>query len=339
MSEDTPFIIETNDDVEKRTGHRRFPVLAQLAVLVLILGGLLGSVILPAIFSPNSKNQKTATAVATEPNQVAFVVETITPPALEAKAVYVYDVVANRALYSKNADEVLPLASIAKLMTALVAHETMADDTKITVPKAATTQTSASGLAWGEIFNQRELRDYAMLASSNDAAYSLAVGGGNIIVPEAGIDAFVAAMNVTAEELNLASLQFKNPTGLDISPTEAGAYGSARDVSFLMNYILRTYPDILAPTTIAYERIHNTAGVYHEAENTNPDINAIPNLLGSKTGYTDLAAGNLTIAFDAGYNRPVIITVLGSSYDGRFRDVVALTKAVQAAFKSASSDS
>jgi D-alanyl-D-alanine carboxypeptidase (penicillin-binding protein 5/6) len=330
---DEPFIMP--EATHTPTVRRPFPAVAQFFVLVLLLGGLLGGVVFPYLI-PRATTDSTTTpgTVGTNPATIALVDELLPPP-VGAKAVYVYDVVANRALYNKNADEVLPLASIAKLMTALVAREIVNDDDAFTVPKAATTQTSASGLAWGEVLTVRELRDYAMLASSNDAAYTIANETGQLLDDTTPNQAFVEAMNITAEELNLTSLRFKNPTGLDLSPTEAGAYGSARDVSFLMSYILRHYSDILAPTTMAYERIHNTEGAYHEAENTNPAINSIPNLLGSKTGYTDLAGGNLTIVFDAGYNRPIIITVLGSTYDGRFADVVALTKSVQEAFRTA----
>ncbi len=318
---------------EKRERH--FPALAQFLVLMAVLGGLLGGVVVPYIFEgkPGTPNNNIAAVTATA--EEVPVIPEITPPPLRANAVYVYDVVGNRALYSKNADKSLPLASITKLMTALVARELVTDDTRLRVPERATTQASASGLRAGETLIAKELRDYAMLASSNDAAYTLANGVGNILVEDEGGRAFVEAMNITAEELELESFTFYNATGLDLSPTEAGAYGSARDVTFLMSYILRNYPDILAPTTEAYDRIVATDGTYHEAENTNPDIFAIPGLLGSKTGYTDLAQGNLTIAFDAGYNRPVIITVLGSTYEDRFSDVLALTKSVQKAFREA----
>jgi serine-type D-Ala-D-Ala carboxypeptidase (penicillin-binding protein 5/6) len=143
-------------------------------------------------------------------------------------------------------------------------------------------------------------------------------------------------MNVRAEELKLASLHFKNATGLDLSPIEPGAVGSARDVSFLMAYMLKNFPDILEPTTLKNDRIYNKEGSFHEAENTNPIIDKIPHLLGSKTGYTDLAGGNLTIVFDAGFNHPIIITVLGSTYDDRFTDVVGLTNTTLAALEAAS---
>ena len=53
-------------------------------------------------------------------------------------------------------------------------------------------------------------------------------------------------------------------------------------------------------------------------------------LIASKTGYTDLAGGNLVIAFDAGFNHPIIVSVLGSTIDGRFTDAEALVWAALA---------
>jgi D-alanyl-D-alanine carboxypeptidase len=60
------------------------------------------------------------------------------------------------------------------------------------------------------------------------------------------------------------------------------------------------------------------------ARNTNRETGKFPLLLASKTGYTDLAGGNLALAFDAGFNHPIVVVVLGSSYDGRFADAEKL---------------
>jgi D-alanyl-D-alanine carboxypeptidase len=60
--------------------------------------------------------------------------------------------------------------------------------------------------------------------------------------------------------------------------------------------------------------------------NTNVSINQISGLLASKTGFTNLAGGNLAVVFDAGFMHPVVIVVLGSTVDGRFSDVVNLEK-------------
>ena len=335
MSEPDEYIIETVVPEEPRR-EKRFPVFAQLAVLGLILVGILGSTFAPKFIS-NQRAVATKQATESAPLVIAeTTIQTIpeisTLP-LSAASVYVYDVRAKRALYSKNPDTVLPLASITKLMTALIAHELVATNKTVIIPKAAISQSGSSGLSEGERFSIAALSKYAVLASSNDAAYALASAVGAVIDDTKNPNqTFVKAMNIRAQELGLPNLHFSNPTGLDMSPTEAGAVGTAREISFLMEYIITTYPEILTPTTDASARVYNADGAYHAAENTNPIIGTIPNLLGSKTGYTDLAGGNLTIAFDAGYNRPIIITVLGATYDGRFADVQKLVNAVTAAF-------
>ena len=335
---ETDFIIETpelNEGPEPRT-EKRFPVVTQVAILGLILLVLLGITYAPA-FITGVKTASTQKPAESAPLVIAEnTIKTIAPIEnilVGAKAAYVYDVRTKRALYSKDPDAVLPLASITKLMTALIAHELVATNKTVIVPKAAVLQSGSSGLSEGERFTTAALSKYAVLASSNDAAYALASAVGAVIDDKKNPNqTFVKAMNIRAVELGLSHLHFLNPTGLDISPTEAGAVGTAREISFLMEYIVDKYPEILVPTTVESARVYNADGAYHDAENTNPIIGDIPNLLGSKTGYTDLAGGNLTIAFDAGYNRPIIITVLGSSYDGRFADVKKLVTAVTKAF-------
>ncbi len=59
-------------------------------------------------------------------------------------------------------------------------------------------------------------------------------------------------------------------------------------------------------------------------KNTNEVVQNIDGLIASKTGYTDLSGGNLVVAFDAGLNHPIIVTVLGSSQEGRFSDTLKL---------------
>ena len=94
-----------------------------------------------------------------------------------------------------------------------------------------------------------------------------------------------------------------------------------------MQYIYQTYPDLLEPTTEYSTAITSAQGYTHEAVNTNYYLSRIPGLIGSKTGYTDLAGGNLVVAFNAGLDRPVIVTVLGSTRHDRFTDVQKLVDA------------
>lgn len=320
-------IIPDMQPVEKN----HFPIVGQLLVLALILGVTFGSL---WWLSPD-RNTPTPTANVRPTINLtdqAFdnAPQKIDDVQLRAEAAFVWDVAGQRALYKQNESEQLPLASITKLMTALVTHELINDKTAVQVPVTAIRQEGSSGLAAGETLTIEELNELALVSSSNDAAFALANSAGALLGDRNPAAQFVAAMNIRANELQLPTLEFQNTTGLDVSAWQAGGEGSARDVSFLLEYILQQYPEVLAITQEEQTRVYNDAGIYHDAENTNAIIDKIPNLLASKTGYTDLAGGNLTVAFDLGHNRPIIVTVLGSTRDQRFTDVLTLIEAVQA---------
>jgi len=167
-----------------------------------------------------------------------------------------------------------------------------------------------------------ELLGFTMMSSSNDGAYALAAAAGALETRSE--DGFLDQMNTKAKELGLAQTYFTNPTGLDANTVESGSYGSARDIAFLMEHIIKHTPAVLAHTTESSATFTDEAGEVHTATNTNQSIQMVANALGSKTGYTDLAGGNLVVAFDAGLNHPIIIAVLHSSREGRFSDVELL---------------
>lgn len=248
---------------------------------------------------------------------------------LGAEAAFAIDVDSGRVFYEKKADEKRPLASITKLMTALVAKEIIEEGELVPITAAAVEQAGESGLMIGERFSYQKLSDLVLLSSSNDGAYALSAAAGAALNPSSPEDAFVKAMNVRARELGLSATTFRNPTGLDISEDEAGAYGSARDVAKLMSHILLNYPELLEETSKSESWIQSEDGSAHEANNTNLVIEEIAQVIGSKTGYTTLAGGNLVVAFDAGLDRPVVAVVLGSSYQGRFSDMVKLVEAIK----------
>ena len=250
---------------------------------------------------------------------------------LEAQSAYVWDVREQRVLYNKDADTKLPLASITKLMTAMVAYELLEGTDAVEITTEALHQDGDSGLLGGETFSMQNLTDLTLITSSNDGAYALAAAAGASLFPDRNAEqTFVRAMNIRAEDIGLSQTRFYNTTGLDVSETQSGAYGSARDVTFLMEHIITTYPSLLESTREDFTHIANDSGAAHAAQNTNAYTEAIPGLIASKTGYTTLAGGNLVVAFDAGLNRPIIVSVLGSSREGRFRDVLALTRAARA---------
>ena len=311
----------------KQIHEQRAVIVLQLGILVAILIGIFSTVFVPTQSDqiPEVVDLQSVPLIDT----ASDITSTLAAVTVRAESAYVWDVNNQRFLYSKNADEVLPLASIAKLMTTLLAHELVTDDTTARISPAALQQEGSSGFVDGEIFTTEQLRELSLISSSNDAAFALAANVGQLLGESDPMSQFIAAMNIRATELGLDSLEFKNTTGLDISVSEPSAVGSAKDVSLLLAYMLENYPEIVDPTRQVSTRVYNNSGAFHDISNTNEAVNAIPNLLASKTGFTDLAGGNLTIAFDAGLNRPIIITVLGSTRNERFTDTLRLTKAIQ----------
>lgn len=250
---------------------------------------------------------------------------------LEAKGAIVWDVINNRELFSKNSDLPLPLASLTKIMTVIITDRKLNDDQKIKITQKDLTPEGDSKLIVGDIWRTRDLRDFTLLTSSNDGAFALAAvavaKGADVSVPNFDTETeFVKEMNDTASIIGLSNSRFFNEHGLDKETDRGGAYGSARDMATLFEYTLRNYPEILEATRYKNLQFASAERVY-SADNTNVLVDKIPNLIASKTGFTDLAGGNLVIAFNVGLNRPIIISVLGSTEKGRFTDVQKLVEA------------
>ncbi len=241
---------------------------------------------------------------------------------LEARAVYVYDVVEDRPLYAKNETVPLPLASLTKLMTSAVALDLAPMNTIVTIESASLKEEGDTGLRPGEKWTLGNLVAFTLTTSSNDGAHALA----SAVTPllrksENNISrSFIETMNEKAQRLGLASMSFSDPTGLDKEGGIASGYGSAKEITLLLLYLLKQYPELLETTAYLSPEL-SSLNAKHTAVNTNKEVVFIPGLLASKTGFTDLAGGNLTIAFDAGLGHPVIVTVLGSTLEGRFSDV------------------
>lgn len=240
------------------------------------------------------------------------------PKRLTARAAIVYDVTSNRVLYAKNADESLPLASLTKLLAAqaVLAYESPSTQVPITAQSIA--PEGDWGFGVGEWWSIGDLIRFSLAASSNDA---IAAAAGSLG------DNAVEIINNEARGLGL-STQILNPTGLDESADVAGGYGSARDVAILAAHFLKEHPTFFEAT--ASESIRISHGDHTlEAASTAVPLLDMPGLIGAKTGYTDLAGGNLVAAFDLELGQPVIIAVLGSTRDGRFADVKELLEAVR----------
>jgi D-alanyl-D-alanine carboxypeptidase len=199
------------------------------------------------------------------------------------------------------------------------ASTTLDPNATITMSESAINQDGDSGLAVGETFALKDLERFALVASSNDAAAAIAdaAASKHAVSDRSLLASAAAAAGLTQTYAN-------NGTGLDVSTKVSGGYGSASDVALLAGALLKQAPLVARATIEPSVTVSDYNGMQHTLPNTNQDIVHVPNPLMSKTGFTDLAGGNLVVVFDVGINHPVAVVVLGSTRDGRFTDVDAL---------------
>lgn len=287
---------------------------ALIGVLLLCVAALIGV----PFFLKNPKTPEIPVYKETATTTLSFA------SPLEAGAAFVFDVRNNTVLYAHNADLQLPLASITKVLAALVAHEFFPTGTQVTVSKTALAEEGDSGLVEGEVWDVDELLKFILVTSSNDGIALL-----EEVYNSLGEEKFVQALDRRAREIGLTTFSIRNATGLDASDTlKAANYGSARDVAKLFSYALLSMPDILDATRAGTNSISSLSRV-HTIENTNEVIDLVPNAVGGKTGFTDAAGGNLVMSFDRDIGSPIIIVVLGSTKEGRFTDMKNLVDAVR----------
>lgn len=235
---------------------------------------------------------------------------------IEGKAFVVYDLKDRKVLAGKNETMELPLASLTKVMTAITA-ESIASSTneRVTISNENIDGGLDFGLRLGQKWTLDELLKYMLVFSSNDAARIVATHFG-------GMPFFVKEMNEKAKSLT-TTLVFTDPAGLDDDST-LGGRGTALDVVILFREALRLFPDILDATTKTRFTASLDSGKVSGIPNTNQTVQDFPGMEGSKTGFTNLAGGNLAVVVDVTLGRPVVIVVLGSTREGRFKDVALL---------------
>lgn len=242
-----------------------------------------------------------------------------TAPQIVAHAAYAYDVSNKEVLFAKNSNAQLPLASLTKIMTALVAAEKLPRGEVVSISEQALTTEGNSGLFAQELWEVKDLIDFTLMTSSNDGARALALSAS-----KQDITAFINEMNAEAAEAGLTQTYFLNETGLDVSTSTAGAYGSARDIAQLLMHALRNDPDALYGSAQQASVYTSLSGFLHNATHTSD----IPRLMSGdiivKTGFTDLAGGNLAVLTELLPGKPVALVVLGSTRETREDDILAL---------------
>ncbi len=237
------------------------------------------------------------------PTLTKFLFGSSNAPQISAKSALVTDTTTGKTLYEKNPKEKLPMASLTKIMTAIIGLENPKQDDKYHVTQADIVGEDSMGLSAGETMSLEELLYGLILNSGNDAAETIATNY------KGGRSAFIKAMNEKAKALGLTNTNFTNPTGLE---GDGNQYTTAYDLTVITKYALDKFPlfDKVAATfdfTIPYSQNHKEFVM----ENETNLISSYPGVKGVKTGYTP-EAGYCLVTYLDYQGHKIIAVLLGS---------------------------
>ncbi len=211
----------------------------------------------------------------------------------------------HRILYAKNAHYTQSVASISKIMTAIVAIENINIQKKVTIGNEVL-KAHGSGIYIkpGEILTIEDLLYGLMLRSGNDAALAIATHVSGDVIK------FTQKMNELAQKIGMQDTVFNNPSGLDEGK---GNISSAYDMALLMSYAMqnKNFREIVK-TKVYKLKTNKNVYVWH---NKNKLLNTYPYTTGGKTGYTKKAKRTLvTTASKNGLNLTAVTINDGSDW-------------------------
>ncbi|MBI2600781.1 D-alanyl-D-alanine carboxypeptidase [Candidatus Daviesbacteria bacterium] len=232
----------------------------------------------------------------------------VAEPKVSAKASFFVETGSSEVLYTKNIHEQLPIASLAKVMTVLIALEHKSLENLYTVStSAASAEPDKMFLIRDEKLSLKELLYGIFLISANDAAEVIAEG-----TLEGGREEFIQEMNRKAGQLGMKNTRFVNPTGLD--EDEGGSYSSTYDLVLLTRHLIKRYPEVVNISNIDHINLAKTEN--HQDYDMYSGINLLttyPGVVGFKTGFTPQAGYTLiTLARKDG--KEVVGVILDSQY-------------------------
>ncbi len=241
------------------------------------------------------------------------------PAKITASGLLLLDLASGQEILSRNPDQRHPMASLTKIMTAMLIleHHTLSEI--VTVPEVAEKiRGSTIGVKAGDHFSIGALLKALLIPSANDVAYTLAIADNH------NVAAFVTRMNERAVTLGLKNTHFTNPAGLD----SLEQYSTARDMGWLTVAALKhqAFRSIVATKSA---RIASAEGEEFDLRNTNELLQDNDNVFGVKTGTTD-AAGECLIVLFTENNHEYLLVLLGSK--DRYTDSLYILQTVHSAF-------
>ena len=236
---------------------------------------------------------------------------------IKATSFIVYDVNKKEVVAGKNIDAEHPLASLNKIFAIYTFEKYRGETPVLTISENALSVYGDYGFDIDDQINLDEAYRALLVASSNDVAEAAQ----EELKQNTNQD-LVELMNTTAKDLGLEKTYFINPSGLDEDDGIAGGYSSAREYALFLDIFFNEYPLIAANTLTVKDEIKIlNKDKYIELENTFKDLRNVPGINFVKTGFTDLAGGNLAVIINKGLSQKYIIIVLGSTINERFSDV------------------
>ncbi|MDD5433115.1 MAG: serine hydrolase [Candidatus Pacebacteria bacterium] len=197
----------------------------------------------------------------------------------------------NKILLEKSITSQMPIASLTKLMTYLIAGEFYKNEQKVVILNGPT-ENSTSNQLWangilkqGDVFSVQELISIMLVESNNEAAFALT----KVI----GQEGFLDLMNMKAKELGLVNTKFYNSIGVDPEalqmPLDQTNYSTAFDLALLAKYLVFNHPDFLSIISQKEYPVYKNGQLVWTLQNTNELLGEIPEIIGGKTGTTDKA--------------------------------------------------
>lgn len=231
-------------------------------------------------------------------------------------------------LAEKNADTPLPIASLTKIMTALVLRQLPAGTEIRLSERSKQVSPKHSKLPAGTVISKEAAETLLLVESDNDIAEAIAESGGIYFNARTSNsrESFVDEMNKMAITLSMRSSTFKNPSGLD----EGDHRSTAKDLFRLMRHVDQAHPDFWSVTENPPKTIAALTGVAYPVKSSNL-ILGTKGLLGAKTGLSEEALGALVFEYrNQVYPEDLIVIVLRSP--DRFGDAERLIGAIDRAF-------
>ncbi len=311
--------------LERRTKKRKEFLRGLLSISIVFAVGLLIYFLLP-LFAPKDEYtlaQERPVVLdfeSIESEEISFEKDlSIKVGDISGESVIAFNPSNGDILYEKNINEKRSIASLTKLLTAIIVLENYKLDEVINVSVENIPEDLdwKLGLKEGDKISVENLLKAMLMSSYNDTGYIIANA-----YPYGGYPGFIKAMNRKAEALKMKSSHFSNPAGID----EEGNYSTALDVAILTS-VARKYPDILRIVGMGKDVVNwsSEKGLMNrEVQTTNQLYGVNRYIKGLKTGITDLA-GQCFTGYFVYPNGKELITVVIDSKD-RFGDTTLLEK-------------